>query len=172
MILRQPKIHFAFRVAAAVTAVFWLLATSYCSVEHLFGCGGHSTATASEEHGHHDATAPEQHAHADAGEHSHAEEHHSHDAAGHSQDSHHHDGKDEFCCSTVQAAVPNVQPIVISAPVVHPLSLLSALLQAHASSLIALEKVPGRPPPNHDWVFTPEVCTGPANRSHAPPAFV
>lgn len=150
--------------------VSWLLATSYCSVEHLFGFDHHSTATVSEEHSH-DATANAEHAHADdAAEHRHAEEHHSHDAADHSKGSHHHDGEDDFCCSTVQAAVPNAKPIVISKPVVHPLSILTALLQAQTSVLNALELKSDRPPPNRDWVFTPEVCTGPANRSHAPPA--
>jgi len=172
MISRQPKIHFTFRIGAAVTVVFWLLASSYCGVEYLFGCGDHGAATTSDEHGHHDATAHDDHAHADVAEHGQAGEHHSHEATGHSQGSHHHDGEDDFCCSTVQAAVPNTQPIFISKPLVQQLSILSALLQPHTSALTALNKASDRPPPNHDWVFVPEVCTGPANRSHAPPAFV
>lgn len=170
MTSRQPKIHVAFRIGAAVTVGFWLLATSYCSVEHLFGFDHHGPSAVTEEHAH-DATA--EHGHAHDAEHSHGESDHPHDAAGgHPQGSHHHGGEEGSCCSTLQAAVYVGQPIIVSAPVVHPFSLLSALLQAHAATLIALEKVPDRPPPNHDWVFTPEVCTGPANRSHGPPASV
>lgn len=179
MISRQPKIHVAFRISAAVTVVFWLLAASYCSVEHLFGFDHHGTATASEENAHHEATANLGHAHADATEHSYGKDHHSHDAElphpsqdaeGHSHGSHHHDDGGSSCCSTLQGAVYVGQPIIISAPVVHPHSLLYALLQAHASAFIALVKPPDHPPPNHDWVFTPEVCNGPANRPHGPPA--
>lgn len=169
MISRQPSIHVAFRVGAAVTVVSWLLATSLCSVEHLLGFDHHDSSAVTEEHAH-DATA--EHGHSHDAEHSHVEGNHSHDAESHSHGSHHHGDEEGSCCSTLQACVYVASPVVITKPVVHPLSLLAALLQAQAATLVALEKVPDRPPPDHDWVFTPEVCTGPANRSHAPPASV
>ena len=167
----HPKIHVAFRVAAAVTAVFWLLAASYCSLEHLFGVDHHGPVSAGEEHSF-QAETDHGHPHADAAEQSHSEEHDSHGSASHSQESHSHDDKGDLCCSTLQACVYVDQPIVIIQPVVHPLSLISVLLQAHTSVLSELRRASDRPPPSRDWVFTPEVCTGPANRGHAPPAFV
>lgn len=171
MIVRQPRIHVAFRVAAAVTVVFWLLATSYCSVEDLFGVD-HNGPVSAGETSTYEAEDDHDHTPGDAAEHHHGKERHSHGGGGHSQGSHTHDGKGDLCCSTLQAFSYAAQPIVITKPVVYPLSLICAPLQARASILSELKEIPDRPPPSHDRVFTPEVCTGPANRSHAPPAFV
>ena len=172
MISRQPKIHFGFRIAAAVTAVFWLMATSYCGLEHLLGCDDHGVAASAEEtahlaagfsHSDHQQTVALSHDAAEA----------PHDAEGQSQRSHHHhDGGEASCCSTLHATVQITQPIVISKPLLQPLTALSDLAKAQAGAINELAEASDRPPPNPDQVFTPEVCTGPANRSHAPPASV
>lgn len=169
MISRQPQLHVALRITAAVTVVFWLLAASYCSVEHLFGFDHHASATASEEHAHHDAAADIGHSHET--EHGHGEADHPHDdAEGDSHGSHHHDGEGGSCCSTLHATAQLAKPLVIATPLLQPLKLFCVRFEAAIPALTALEKASARPPPNRDWVFTPEVCPGPANRSHAPPA--
>lgn len=74
MISRRSKLHVAFRIGAAVTVVFWLLASSYCSAEHLLGFHHHGKATISEEGAHYDAIVHHYRSYADASEHSHNRE--------------------------------------------------------------------------------------------------
>jgi hypothetical protein len=49
---------------------------------------------------------------------------------------------------------------------------LCVLFEAHHLSLLAPQALPARQTKRREWVFTPEVCLGPAFRSHAPPVFI
>ena len=175
---RQPKLPLALRIVAAGCVVLWLAGVSACNLEALFCCDSHGHgAVAHADNGHsHDAEAAEaeaHHAHDANAHHSHeAEAHHSHDAEGHPHGSHKHDGKEGSCCTTLKAVVQTAKPIVITKPALQPVPLLCVLLEARIAALNAPEKASDRPPASSDRVFTPEVCTGPANRSHAPPVFI
>ncbi|ODU25117.1 MAG: hypothetical protein ABS95_00800 [Verrucomicrobia bacterium SCN 57-15] len=158
---------------AAGCVVLWLLATSYCSVEHLFGLDHHHE----DSDGHVSGDLHQTVADNDAAEHSHHEgdadvAHHSHDAEGNNHGSHHHDGKEDFCCSTIQATVLSSNPVPLGKPVLTQIAFLCVLVQV--SDLVSLPSNDSSPrhAKSRDWVLTPEVCTGPANRSHAPPASV
>jgi len=178
---RQPRLPLALRIIAAGCVVLWLAGVSACSLEALFCCDSHGDEAGTHaEHQHsHDAepaNAHGHHAHDAEGHDSHdahdAETHHSHDAEGHSHGSHKHDSKEGSCCSTLKAVVLTAHPVVISKPVFHPIPFLCVLPEMHAASLALSEKPPNRQAKPPDWVFTPEVCLGPAFRSLAPPAFV
>jgi hypothetical protein len=159
----------ALRVAAGVAVVCWLGSLALCNIERALGW---------------DDCSPDEHAegatHQAVVAHNHPGEshdpddvgnaNHSHDADGHS--GHHHDGEDSSCCSTLKGVVQTAQPIVISKPAVQPLTFLCVLPEARDLSLLAPETAPGRQTKSREWVFTPEVCTGSANRSHAPPVFI
>jgi hypothetical protein len=104
-------------------------------------------------------------------DHSHnAEAHHSQDAEGDSHDSHKHESKEDSCCSTLKAVVPTAKAIVFDKQAFHPTPFLCVLLETHAASLALSENPPNRQAKPRDWVFTPEVCLGPAHRSLAPPS--
>jgi len=175
---RQPKLPLALRIIAAACVVLWLAGVSACSLEALLCCDSHGhTAVAHADGGHTqdaeqvDADTP--HAHdADAHHSNDADAHHSHDAEGHSHDSNHHGGKEGSCCSTLKAIVHTVKPIVITKPALPSVAFLCVLLEARIAALSAPGKASDRPPPSGEWVLTPEVCTGPANRAHAPPVFI
>ena len=167
MISRQPKIHVGLRIVAAGCIVLWLQATSHCALEHLFGDDHHPPETgASETLAHHDSDHSQE---AEAAEHSHSEASHSHDSGPPSNDSHPHDGGDNCCCSTLMATAQIDQPLVIVKPVFQPLNFLCPVLQARDPMLAAPEDKAERQGKPRDGVFTPEVCLGPAFRSHAPP---
>ena len=176
----QPKLPLALRIIAAGCVAVWLVGVSACNLEALFGCDSHGSETAAhEDHEHsHDAqdavaVAGTYHEHdADADHSHHAEAHHWEDAEGHSPDTHNHESKEGSCCSTLKDVVPTGKAIVFNKPAFHPISFLCVRLETHASSLILSENSPNSQAKPRDWVFTPEVCTGLANRSHAPPAFV
>ena len=175
---RQPKLPLALRFVAAGCVALWLAGVSACNLESLFCCDSHgneAVAHADHEHSHDakDAVTNTKHAHDADSHHSHdAEAHHSHDAEGHSHGSHKHESKEGSCCSTLKAVAQTANPVVFSKPAFHAIAFLSVLPEMRAASL-ALSKNPlhcqAKPP---DWVFTPEVCLGPAFRSLAPPAFI
>ena len=164
MISRQPKIHVGLRIVAAGCIVLWLLAASYCNIEHLFG----------DDHHHAEASAPDPDAH-HGSDNSHeveaAEHADGHEAGQSSGDSHHHSGAEGSCCSTLKATAQNAQPLFIANPaLLLPLNLLCAFIQAHDSVLTAPEdKLVGQANPR-DRVFTPVVCLDAAHRSLAPPS--
>lgn len=172
MTLRRPRLPVAFRIAGPVVAAFWLLATSYCSVEQLLGCDEHETAAAAREHAHLRVPARAGHLHEGVVEHSHDADERPHDAEGQPHGAHHHHDGEDTCCSTLHATVQMAEPIIVAKPLLQPLTLLNDLLLAPDDTLAALAKTSDRLPPDRDRVFTPEVCTGPANRSLAPPAFL
>ena len=178
MTRRQAKLPIAHRIIAAGCVVLWLAGVSACNLEALFCCPSHEGETAAPEDHEHSrdtkvAVAGTDHEHdADADHSHHVEAHHSEDADGHSSDSHKHESKEGPCCSTLKAVVPTAKAVVFNKQAFHPTAFLCVLLETHAASLALLENPPNRQAKPRDSVFSPEVCTGLANRSHAPPASV
>ena len=154
--------HVGLRIVAAGCIVIWLMATSYCSIEHLCCGDDHVHAEAAD---HHDADSSHE---AEAAEH--ADDAVGHDAGPPSGDSHRHDGAEGSCCSTLTATAQNAQPFVIAKPALLSLNLLCALIQAHDSVLAAPEDKSARQANPRDRVFTPVVCLDAAHRSLAPPS--
>ena len=76
------------------------------------------------------------------------------------------------CESTLQPASATITHFVILKPVSPPVIHLSFSSVTRAYAFDAGRCEPVRPTRPHDWVFTPEVCLGPAFRSHAPPVLV
>ena len=178
MTRRQTKLPLALRIIAAGCVVLWLAGVSACNLEALFCCPSHDSETVAHEdhehsHGTQDTVAGTHHEHDADADHAHnAEAHHSQDAEGHAPDSHEHESKEGSCCSTLKAVVPTAKAIVFNKQAFHPTPFLCVLLETHAASLALSENPPNRQAKPRDWVFTPEVCTGLANRSLAPPASV
>lgn len=123
---------------------------AYCSLENFIG---HAEG---EEH--HDEQA-ETHATAQ-----------SHDQPGDSHDSDKNKHDDETCCDSLQAPAQHGNSLVLHKPDLGKLPSLSFLWLATALTLDAPEPPPPRQAQDREWVFTPEVCLGPAFRSHAPPS--
>ena len=76
---------------------------------------------------------------------------------------------EKTCCSTMIALLPTANPIVINS--ISQQVLFVRLLNAgpeHGLAAPNCEAVRQAKP--RDGVFTPEVCLGPAHRSHAPPS--
>lgn len=77
---------------------------------------------------------------------------------------------DGSVCATLKSALVDNDPSGTTQPNLSPLytlALFSIVLETTASAPSAPIF---RPAEKHDWVFTPEVCLGPAFRSLAPPA--
>ena len=149
--LRQPKLRPALRICAVLSLLVWVSAVSYCSLEFLFNHveSGHHAAQA--EHHHDDVARSQQ------------ESGHSHDSDG--------NGKDENACCSSLKAIPLTagSSLVVSKPDFGKLASLDFLWLVKTLTLSLPETAAPRQPPERDWVFTPEVCLGPAHRSHAPP---
>ena len=139
-----------FRSLAAMALVVFVAAQARCFVHCHFG-GGHGEEAHPSCHGSPQTTA-------------------SHD--GHDD----HDGPTPSTpattstCSTLQTMLPGGEAPALVPPPHHTLYLLAPI----ALALDATETQPQAPffrqawP--RDWVLTPEVCLGPAHRSHAPPS--
>ena len=157
---RQPKLPLALRIIAAGCVVLWLAGVSACALETLFCCDSHGN----------EAVAPtdKRHSHREHG--AAAKAHPSHDAEGHSDGSHNHKSREDSCCSTLKAVVETAKPVVFSRLAFHPIPSLCVLLETHTASLALSKNPPNRQAKSRDWVFTPEVCLGPAFRSLAPPS--
>jgi hypothetical protein len=182
---RPPKVSAAIRAGAALCVFIWVTGTALCCVERLCDCAGHDRTSAGHAPPAHDhgAVAAHEHGHSqDAGHHHDNAEAHEHAAA-----SHHHDdgaaqgdhgckGKkcndNKRCCSTIQALVVTPTPIVIAKPVTTPALIISLLRAAREHALTTPTTKALRQSQPRDWVFTPEVCLGPALHSLAPPAFI
>ena len=168
MISRQPKIHVGFRIVAAGCIVLWLLASSYCGIEHLFDDDHHhADAAVSETVAHHDGDHSQE---AKVAEHAHSEASESHDSEQPSHDSHPHNGGGDSCCSTLMATAQLSQSFVIVKPLLQPLHFLCRPFQARDPMLAAGEDGAERQANRRDWVFMPQLCLGPAHRSLAPPS--
>lgn len=168
MISQQPRITIGLRLVAAGCIVLWLLASSYCSIEHLFGDDHHAEANISEAVAYHGRD----HLHgAEAAEHEQREAGHSHEAEPPSHDSHPHDG-DDICCSTLMATAQIATPSIFVKPLLDPLN-QSFPVPLACDSMIAASTVPTEcQSKRRECLFTPEVCLGAANRNHAPPVFI
>lgn len=163
MTLRQsqlPKPRPVLRMVAACCIVVWLLATFYCNFEHLFGFHRDQEDVDSHSYGggitHHES----------------GEAHHSTDSDGDDRGSRHHDGSDDSCCSNLHAIAATPQTSPLSGPAFHFANLFCVPIDTQILCAVVMQRVQDRPPPDRDRVLTPEVCTGPANRNHAPPASV
>ena len=146
---RQRKSSLALRLCALVSLLVWVAASGFCSVESLFG------------HAEHHAHGAAQHEH-DAAPASADSDHHSHDSDKNGGDEH-------SCCASLAAAVPSAEQTVLSKPDFGKLLSFNFLWLAQALTFVQPEAPILRQPPDREWVFTPEVCLGPAFRSHAPP---
>ena len=110
--------------------------------------------------------------------------HHDAEAHQHAMDSHHHDGEaqhehdgdgkrdcaENICCSTMMALLPTANPIVIANPIAQQVFFVCLLNAGPEQGLAAPNFEAVRQARPRDWVFTPEVCLGPAHRSLAPPS--
>jgi hypothetical protein len=149
----------------------WVTGTLMCYAECLCNCIGHDRPAHD-----HAAVAAHEHGHSrDAEPHEHAAAPHQHDD-GATQGDQGCQGKkccdENRCCPTIQALVVSPTPIVIAKPVTQPALLISLLCAAREHALNAPACGEFRQARSRDWVFTPEVCLGPALRSLAPPASV
>ena len=178
MTRREPKRPLALRIVAAGCALLWLAGVTACNLEALLGCDSHGDGATAHKHGEHSnemAAADTEGRHApdaDAPHSDDTEARHAPNSESHSHCSHKHDGKEGSCCSTLKAVVQSAKSITIPKQILQPLSLLCVLLDGRLFALDTRDTASDRPPWRGEWVFTPEVCTGPANRSHAPPFFL
>ena len=160
------------RMVAAGCIVLWLLASSLCSVEHLFGNDHHhakagAKAGASETVTHHDSD----HSQAAEGvEHAHGESSRPHDSEQSSHDSRPHDDSDAACCSSLMATAQFATPFVILKPIDQPLDFLCSVGRTRDLMFFAPKNELERQAKPSDWVFTPQVCLCAAHRSLAPPS--
>lgn len=148
---RQPKPRPALRLCAAFCVLIWLAAVSYCSLETFIG---HAEA------GDHHAAQAATHASAE-----------SHDKSDHSHDSDKNGNSQDTCCDSLNATPQHGSSLVLLKPDLGKLPSFSFLWMATALTLDAPEPAP-RQAQHPVWIFTPEVCLGPAFRSHAPPLAV
>ena len=167
---RQPQISATLRIVAGACAVLWLVGPLLCGAGRISECEGHDQVGAGEAGpAHHQDIAP---AHEHEQSHDAAQAHHHDD--GEAQHEHGSEGKkdcdEKLCCSSMQALLPTAQPIIIANSLSQQLFVVCLLNAAVENALAAsnCESVRQAPPP--DWVFTPEVCHGPAHRSLAPPS--
>ena len=180
----QPRVSALLRIFAGTCGLFWLVGMAVCGMGRVCHCAGHEGACAvhaSPVHKH-DAVSPQEQGHShDAGHHDDAEahvpatiSHHGHDGA--AQDDHGCNGKqcgdERRCCSTIQALIVTPTPIIIAKPALRPALLISLLCAGRELSFAAPSTETLRQAKARDWVFTPEVCLGPAFRSLAPPVFI
>lgn len=148
---QQRRLSPMLRICAAFMLLVWVAASGFCSAEPLF-----ARAKSGEQDS--DKTA-----------------HHQNEAvpsstdSGHSHDSDNHDDGEHSCCSSLTAAAPSANPTVLTKPDFGKLLSLNFLWLAQALTFVQPEAPISRQPPDREWVFTPEVCLGPAFRSHAPP---
>ena len=148
MSFRQTKFSPLLRGIAAATLFVWLGALALCQIEC---CSGDEDDSASADHHH-----------ADAAPHSHSHDQDHRNASGNQKES-------SFCLS-LKFLLHNSPGLSLSKPAPQPLYELTfapAAIEDTATLFIGLHFRQAKP---GDWVFTPEVCLGPAFRSLAPPS--
>ena len=169
MTVSQTKLPLTLRFVAAGCALLRLLAVSACDLEHFLLLGHHGS---SEGHEHSPAAAHQHGSDSPQPSHGHDEARHSHDAEDDSHGSHEHGSNENSCCSTLKASVPSAKPFVFLKPVFHPIPFLSVRRETDETTCSPSQGFEYRQAKPPDWVFTPEVCLGPAFRSRAPPVFL
>ena len=140
---RQATMNPLLRSFAALTLLIWLGAQVLCAIHCNFG-GGHSEAKQASCHG------PAQ------------------------SDSHDHDGDSpgpapSSTCLTLKSALLSGHALLLTQADLHFLYALAPVALALAATATEPTAPTSRAAWPSDWMLTPEVCTGPANRSHAPP---
>jgi hypothetical protein len=176
---QQPKVSALLRIFAGTSALLWLVGIGVCGMARICNCANHEAdraAHASPVH-EHGAVFPLEHGHSD-----HSTHHHGAEVHQHATPSHHHDaatpescaGKDrcQCGCSTIQALITTMTPVVSSKPVSQPVLNISPLCLGHQQVFASPPSETLRRAKPRGWVFTPEVCLGPAFHSLAPPAFL
>lgn len=154
---RQPRLSPALRLWAALSVLVWIAALAQCAMEPLIGnfhsgANHHTASTAHDHHG--DEAAP------------------AHQETGHSHDSDPNGDHGDSCCTSLKAALSNTASFQLTHPDLGQLFALNSLWLTQALTPVESEISPPRQAKNREWVFTPEVCLGPAFRSHAPPLAV
>jgi hypothetical protein len=160
---RQPKLRMSLRIWAVVSLLAWLGASVFCAGDALLGHphgdgeGGHATA-AGQPRLHHAGTALTDSA---------ASHSHSHDSDKSDGD----DGHDEdSCCSTLKCVPQAAGSFILSTLDFAKFAYFHFAFLSQTPALSEPENGPPRQASPRNWVFTPEVCLGPAFRSLAPPS--
>ena len=145
MASRRTKSNPLLRLLAAVTLLCWLGALVLCSTECFEGDSDHH-----------------------AGEKEIASSHSDNDSTPDSENHSHHD---DSACASLKTLVPTAHSNLIPKSdlgfcVLSFVSLPQAFVSADSEAPIS------RQPPDREFVFTPELCLGPAFRSLAPPVLL
>ena len=145
---RQTKLRPLLRSFAAVALVVWLAAQALCMAHCNFGaCHGKSERASC-----HDATP--------------SQSHHDEDFPAPAQG----ESSATATCLTLKSALVSGSGPTPVPPALHLLYTLASSALTLDVSAAQLEASFSRQAWRRDWVFTPEVCLGPAHRSHAPPS--
>ena len=75
-------------------------------------------------------------------------------------------------CNTLKVLMAGSGAYTLAAPVLQPVAFLAPPSLALSVPEVELDAAFLRQAYLRDWVFTPEVCLGPAFRSHAPPVVI
>jgi hypothetical protein len=145
---KQTILNPLVQLLAAGAVFVWLAASGFCAFDTLIG---HAEANA----GHIVEKAASTH----------------HDSAP-TQDSDRHDGHGRSCCSSLQAAESALQSVVFEKPDFGRINILLSGWSTLLFTLSERQETFSSKTPERKWVFTPEVCLGPAFRSLAPPLAV
>jgi len=149
---RQRKLNPALRACAATMVLVWLAATGFCSLDSQFGHGESGGGQHVERDAHHEDEAVPSSA-----------------ESGHSHDSDKNSGDEHSCCISLKATPQFASSTLLTKPDFgKPLS-FGFLSLTQTRTFVEREAPCSRQPPERKWVFTLEVCLGPAFRSHAPP---
>ena len=145
---RQPTLSLLFRSLAASALLVWVAAQVVCSAHCNFGFG-HGDSEQASCHG----SAPSQAHHDD----------------GNSPSPAHKGSSTSSACLTLKSALFDGKASLLVKPefqMLDTLAWFTPAIEATQTELVAHFFRQARP---RDWVFTPEVCLGPAFRSLAPP---
>jgi hypothetical protein len=152
---RQRKLKPVLRICASLMVLIWIVASGFCSAEPLLGHAESGGEHHSNQAAHHeDEAAP------------------SSTDAGQSHDSDQHKDGEHSCCASLKATPQFGGSANLTKFDFAKSFSLNSLWLAQALTFVQPEVPFSRQPPGREWVFTPEVCLGPAFRSHAPPLAV
>ncbi len=152
--LRQRKLNPAFRTCAAAMVLVWLAATGLCSLDSQFG----HVESGGGQHVERDVR------HEDEAVPSSAESGHSHDS-----DKNRNSGDERSCCASLKATPQFASSMLLTKPDFGKSLSFGFLSLTQMRTFLEREAPCSRQPPERKWVFTLEVCLGPAFRSLAPP---
>ena len=148
MRLRQTTFSPLLRSFAAEALLVWVAAQVFCFAHCNFGVG-HGSSEQPSCH----ASAPSQTHHEDG------------DSSGPA----HHDASGSAACATLKSALVGSGSAALVQPDFRLLYTLAPVVLTFDMNVTEPTADFFRQAKAHDWVFTPEVCLGPAHRSHAPP---